>query len=161
MLELAKQIKVRSTVAEPVEKLDLMSLDAMPADRASGRAPTVSIEELQSASIPVVLLVEREPSVLSPSKRRLPAHSVTCAHAESGAAALTCSRRQGYLIVSDMRIRRIMGGAESSLTPQAALSGYDAHSCLTAFKIESVGPAITRRRFTDHRDRHGGPVLAL
>jgi adenylate cyclase len=137
-----KTIKVRSTVAEPVEKLDIHVLDAMPATGQANERPTVSIEDSNPASIPVVLLVDDEPSVLSALKRLLRPTRYLVLTAESGAAALDLlASAKVDLIVSDMRMP-YMSGAEF-LAHAQALYPDTMRILLTGYsEIESVVRAI-------------------
>jgi len=137
-----KTITERTTVAEPVEKLDIHVLDVMPAAGQADERPTVSVEDSNPASIPVVLLVDDEPSVLSALKRLLRPTRYLILTAESGAAALDLlASAKVDLIVSDMRMP-YMSGAEF-LAHAQALYPDTTRILLTGYsEIESVVRAI-------------------
>jgi len=129
-------------MTNPTVMLDVPVVDNAPPKEDADRGPAESMEDNDAASIPVVLLVDDEPSVLSALRRLLrPAryHVVT---AESGAAALSLLATTNVdLIISDMRMP-YMSGAEL-LAHSRALYPDTMRILLTGYsEIESVVRAI-------------------
>jgi adenylate cyclase len=131
-----------SIMAQSADALHIHVLSAVPEAGQQDAQSTGCIVGEDPASVPVVLLVDDEPGVLSALKRLLRPARYQVLTAESGAAALDLlASTQVDLIISDMRMP-YMSGAEFLAQAQALYPGT-VRILLTGYsEIESVVRAI-------------------
>ncbi|MDB5786008.1 HD domain-containing phosphohydrolase [Caballeronia mineralivorans] len=129
-------------MADPEEGLGISGLDGVREAGQGGTHSAASTAGADGTSVPVVLLVDDEPSVLSSLKRLLRPTRYQVLTAESGAAALDLlTSTKVDLIISDMRMP-YMSGAEF-LAQAQALYPDTMRILLTGYsEIESVVRAI-------------------
>lgn len=131
-----------SSMAEFADGVKISVLEVMPGTEQQDAQSTGCIAGEAPASVPVVLLVDDEPGVLSALKRLLRPARYQVLTAESGAAALELlASTKVDLIISDMRMPH-MSGAEF-LAHAQALYPDTMRILLTGYsEIESVVRAI-------------------